>query len=466
MKLWDGRFDKATEERADAFQASVRFDQRLYREDICGSIAHATMLGEQGILPGTDVQAILAGLKQILSDFETGSMTPPPGTEDIHMWVEQELTNRIGEAGKRLHTARSRNDQVALDMRLYAKRTCTETAQSLAALLDTLFFLAEQHADDVLPGYTHMQRAQPITLGHWALAYAEMLLRDVKRVNQAREAADTMPLGAGALAGTTYPIKREYVKQQLGFANITRNSLDAVSDRDFVLDYLYAAAAGMMHLSRLCEELVLFSTAEYGFVQMDDGYATGSSMMPQKKNPDMAELVRGKTGRVYGGLMALLTVMKGLPLAYNKDMQEDKETWFDARDTWIDCLVIAQGMLATITFDTERMRTGALNGFANATDCADYLVKRGVAFRDAHAITGRLVAFCLGRGCGLKDLALSEFQSFSPVFGADIYDEISLDACVSSRRVPGGTAPDNVRHEAKAGRERLVRLMADAALMP
>ncbi len=462
MKLWDGRFEKATEAHADAFQASVGFDRRMYREDINGSIAHAVMLGEQGILSEEDVSAIVDGLHAILNDFEAGAMTPSPGCEDIHMWVEQELTNRIGDAGKRLHTARSRNDQVALDMRLYARRTCLETAQALSALLDTLFTLAEKHAADVMPGYTHMQRAQPITVGHWALAYAEMFLRDVQRVIHALEAADAMPLGAGALAGTTYPINRERVKEQLGFAKISRNSLDAVSDRDFVLDYVYAACTSMMHLSRLCEELVLFSTAEYGFIEMDDSYATGSSMMPQKKNPDMAELVRGKTGRVYGSLMALLTVMKGLPLAYNKDMQEDKEAWFDARDTWIDSLRITQGMLSTMTFDNGRMRKGALDGFANATDCADYLVRKGVPFRDAHAVTGQLVAYCLGRQCALQDLKLDEFRTFSPAFDADIYDAISLDACVTARNVPGGTAPDNVRKEAKAGRERLAKLMQDA----
>ncbi len=462
MKLWDGRFDKPTDADADAFQASVGFDRRMYREDIQGSIAHAVMLGTQGILPEEDVLPIVAGLQGILADFEAGSMSPPDGCEDIHMWVEQELTLRIGDAGKRLHTARSRNDQVALDMRLYAKRTCEETAQALCALLETLFDLAEKHAPDVMPGYTHMQRAQPVTLGHWLLAYAEMLLRDFRRVLHAGDAADAMPLGAGALAGTTYPISREYVQEQLGFAAITHNSLDTVSDRDFVLDYLYAASAGMMHLSRLCEELVLFSTAEYGFVAMDDSFATGSSMMPQKKNPDMAELVRGKTGRVYGGLMALLTVMKGLPLAYNKDMQEDKETWFDVRDTYISCLSITRGMLSTATFDVASMQRGALDGFANATDCADYLVRKGVAFRDAHAVTGQLVAFCLGRGCALTDLTLAEFQTFSSAFDNDIYEALSLDTCVSARNVPGGTAPDNVRREADAGRKRLADMMADA----
>ncbi len=458
MKLWDGRFSKGTEARADAFQASVSFDQRLYREDIRGSIAHATMLGQQGILSPQDVQVIVEGLTGILADFEADKLIPPPGCEDIHMWVEQELTARIGEAGKRLHTARSRNDQVALDMRLYAKRTCDETLEALRGVLNALFALAEKHAEDVMPGYTHMQRAQPVTVGHWALAYAEMLLRDVQRVLHAKNAADSMPLGAGALAGTTYPINRDSVRQQLAFADITHNSLDTVSDRDFVLDYLHAAATGMMHLSRLCEELVLFSTAEYGFVEMDDSYATGSSMMPQKKNPDMAELVRGKTGRVYGSLITLLTVMKGLPLAYNKDMQEDKEAWFDARDTYIDCLAMVQGMLSTMQIDTRRMEQGALDGYANATDCADYLVKKGVPFRDAHAIIGQLIAFCLGRGCALHDLTLEEFRQFSPVFDQDVFPAISLAACVSARNVPGGTAPDNVRTEAARARARLEAL--------
>jgi argininosuccinate lyase len=455
MKLWDGRFEKDTDPSADAFQASIGFDRRLYQEDIQGSLAHAAMLVKQGILSPTDGEAIATGLTDILADFESGNITIPPGCEDIHMLVEQELTRRIGDAGKRLHTARSRNDQVALDMRLYTMRACEETQAAIHDLCATLLDLAEKHAGDIMPGYTHMQRAQPITLGHWLMAYFEMFLRDIGRVQAAKAAADSMPLGSGALAGTVFAIDRTAVMETLGFSNLSRNSLDAVSDRDFVLNYLYAAAAGMSHLSRLCGELVMWNTAEFAFVTMDDAYATGSSMMPQKKNPDLAELVRGKTGRAYGSLITLLTVMKGLPLAYNKDMQEDKEAFFDAQDTYIGCLTMTEAMLRTLTFHTDVMHNGALDGFTNATDCADYLVRKGVPFRSAHEITGKLVAYCMGKGCAIGSLSQEEFAQFSAAFSADIYEAISLDTCVKARQSTGGTAPDNVLAEVQLGRERL-----------
>ena len=459
MKLWSGRFAKETDKTVDDFHSSLPFDQRLFREDIRGSIAHARMLGKVGLLTPEESAQIEAGLDAILKDIIAGSLSIGREAEDIHMLVETLLTERIGEVGKKLHTGRSRNDQVALDMRLYALATCEETAEALFALCQTLLTLAEKHAGDVMPGYTHLQRAQPITLGHWFMAWFEMLLRDLRRVQFTKHSSDCLPLGAGALAGTTYPLDRAFVQEELGLASLCRNSLDAVSDRDFLLDYLHAATTGMMHLSRLCEELVLYSSTEFGFVTMDDGYATGSSMMPQKKNPDVAELVRGKTGRIYGAHLALLTVMKGLPLAYNKDMQEDKEGFFDARDTYIRCLRMMRPLLATTRYNLTIMQQGALNGFTNATDLADYLVKKGVPFRDAHAISGQTVAYCLGKGCALNDLTLAEFRQFSEVIMEDVYDAISLSACVSGRKVVGGPAPSNVLSEVALGKERLVALM-------
>ncbi len=453
MKLWSGRFQKETNHLVDDFHSSISFDRRLYAQDIRGSMAHAKMLRRQGILSAEDEQAIQRGLREILADMEAGKISFPPESEDIHMLVESILTERIGEAGKRLHTGRSRNDQVATDMHLYAKDTCGDTLTLLRELEELLLELAEKHCEDVMPGYTHLQRAQPVTLGHHLMAYFEMFRRDMIRVRNARAAADVCPLGSGALAGTTYPLDREFAAGELGFAAVSQNSLDGVSDRDFLLDYLSAASMGMMHLSRFCEEMVLWSSLEFGFVTMDDGFATGSSMMPQKKNPDVAELIRGKTGRVYGDLTALLTAMKGLPLAYNKDMQEDKESFFDARDTWIKCLHVFTEMLRTASFRTDRMLQSASAGFANATDLADYLVKKGVPFRDAHAVSGRLVARCLEKGCALDELSLEEMRVFSPVFDQDVYAAISLSACVSARDLTGGPAPRQVRAAVARGRE-------------
>ena len=445
MKLWGGRFSKATDDLVDDFNSSISFDKRLYEEDIRGSIAHATMLGEQGIIPAADAEAIVRGLEGILEDARAGKIEWQTDAEDIHMNVETLLTARIGEAGKRLHTGRSRNDQVALDMHLYARRSAREMQELLAELISLLCDLAEEHLETVMPGYTHLQKAQPITLGHHLTAYAQMFLRDRRRFRAAEAAADVMPLGSGALAGTTYPLNRNRVAELLGFSAITENSLDGVSDRDYLLDWLHAASLTMMHLSRFSEELILWSTNEFRFVTMDDAYSTGSSIMPQKKNPDVAELIRGKTGRVYGDEMALLTVMKGLPLAYNKDMQEDKEGFFDARDTLVKCLTVFTAMLRTLTFRKDEMAKGAAGGFTNATDCADYLVTKGVPFRDAHRVVGQLVALCLDRGIPLDALSLEELRQHHPAFGEDVYEAMSLDACVRRRSLPGGPAPEAVR---------------------
>ena len=452
MKLWGGRFEKSTDGMVDDFHSSITFDKRLYKQDIEGSIAHATMLGEQGILTPADADAIVAGLKDLLQDIEAGKVDFQLDAEDIHMNVETLLTARIGQAGKRLHTGRSRNDQVALDCRMYVKDVADEAVAHLAELLHALLDAAEAHKADIMPGYTHMQKAQPITLGHHLCAYAEMFRRDIGRFQAAKAAADAMPLGSGALAGTTYPLNRARVAELLGFSQLTRNSLDGVSDRDFVLDYLYACSVTMMHLSRFCEELILWNTNEFQFVEMDDAYATGSSIMPQKKNPDMAELTRGKTGRVYGDLLALLTVMKGLPLAYNKDMQEDKEALFDARDTLIKCLSVFTGMFKTLRFRTDVMRRGASGGFTNATDAADYLVKKGLPFRDAHEVLGKLVLHCIGENKALLDLPLEELRAFSPLFDEDVYTALSMETCVNARRLPGGPAPDMVQQTIDEGR--------------
>ncbi len=445
MKLWGGRFGKATEGLVDDFHSSISFDQRLYEQDILGSIAHAVMLGEQGIIPREDAEKITEGLRGILSDAKAGKIQWRTDAEDIHMNVETILTERIGEAGKRLHTGRSRNDQVALDTRMYARSACRETELLLEDLLHVLLDTAREHLHTIMPGYTHMQKAQPITLAHHLMAYVQMFLRDRERFRAAGRAADVMVLGSGALAGTTYPLNRERVAEMLDFSAISENSLDGVSDRDFLLDYLSAASVCMMHLSRFCEELILWNTNEFRFVEMDDGFATGSSIMPQKKNPDVAELIRGKTGRVYGHLMGLLTVMKGLPLAYNKDMQEDKEAFFDARDTLVKCLTVFTAMLKTITFRKENMERGASGGFTNATDCADYLVRKGVPFRDAHRVVGELVAHCLNENKALLDLTLPELKHFHPSFEEDVFEDLSMIACVEKRRIPGAPAPDMVQ---------------------
>ena len=455
MKLWGGRFAKSTDHLMDDFHSSISFDQHMAEEDITGSIAHATMLGEQGIIPQADADKIVDGLKGILADVEAGKIEWMVDAEDIHMNVETILTQRIGEAGKRLHTGRSRNDQVALDVRMYAKKACRETEEMLNDLLEVILSIAQDNLDTIMPGYTHMQKAQPITLAHHMMAYFEMFLRDRRRFRAAFDAADVMPLGSGALAGTTYPLNRERVAELLGFADITQNSLDGVSDRDFLLDFLHAASTTMMHLSRFCEELIIWNTNEFRFVEMDDAYATGSSIMPQKKNPDVAELIRGKTGRVYGDLMALFTVMKGIPLAYNKDMQEDKEAFFDARDTLVKGLTVFTAMLRTCTFRREVMERGASGGFTNATDAADYMVKHGVAFRDAHEVVGRLVAHCLNENKALLDLTLEELKAFHPVFEADVFDDLSMLSCVQKRRIPGAPAPDMVQMAIDLGRKRM-----------
>ncbi|MBR3098197.1 MAG: argininosuccinate lyase [Clostridia bacterium] len=455
MKLWGGRFGKATDGLVDDFHSSISFDQRLFEQDITGSVAHATMLGEQGIIPAEDAARIVEGLKGILEDARAGRIKWMVDAEDIHMNVETLLIQRIGEAGKRLHTGRSRNDQVALDTRMYAKVACRETEAMLEDLLNVLLDIAQSHLHTIMPGYTHMQKAQPITLAHHMMAYVQMFLRDRERFRAAFRAADVMVLGSGALAGTTYPLNRERVAELLGFSAVSENSLDGVSDRDFLLDYLSAASICMMHLSRFCEELILWNTNEFRFVEMDDGFSTGSSIMPQKKNPDVAELIRGKTGRVYGHLIGLLTVMKGLPLAYNKDMQEDKEAFFDARDTLVKGLTVFTAMLRTVTFREDVMEKGASGGFTNATDCADYLVRKGVAFRDAHRVVGELVAHCLNENKALLDLTLDELKTFHPAFEQDVFDDLSMIACVEKRRIPGAPAPDMVQKAIDSARRKL-----------
>ncbi len=444
MKLWGGRFEKSTDALVEDFHSSISFDQRLYKQDIQGSIAHARMLGEIGVLTSAEAQQIIEGLKGILTDIREGKIQFEIGAEDIHMNVEKLLTERVGTVGKKVHTGRSRNDQVALDLRLFLREEIDHTQELLIALLRTVLNLAKEHQETYMPGYTHLQKAQPISFAHHMMAYAQMFLRDLGRLKDTRQRLNVSPLGSGALAGTTFPLEREMVAQELGFDGITWNSLDGVSDRDFALEFLSAASILMMHLSRLCEELVLWSTGEFQFVIMDDGYSTGSSIMPQKKNPDVAELVRGKTGRVYGDLVALLTVMKGLPLAYNKDMQEDKEQVFDAVDTIQKSLLVVEPMLRTMKVNKKAMAEGAKGGFTNATDLADYLAKKNVPFREAHEIVGKLVLYCSKRGCGLEDLTLKEFQEHSDVFAEDLFESIGIEYCVRQRHIPGGPSPESV----------------------
>ena len=436
-KLWGGRFSKNTNELVDAFNASIEFDKRLYHEDIRGSIAHAQMLGKCGIIPAEDVEKIVAGLETILADIEAGNFSFEVALEDIHMNIEARLTERIGVAGARLHTARSRNDQVALDMHMYMKREIVEIGELLLQFEKALLAVAKKHDRTLMPGYTHLQRAQPITFAHHLLAYFNMLQRDFRRLQGVWSGADMMPLGAGAIAGTTFPIDRFDVAEQLNFGSVYANSMDAVSDRDYIIEFLSFASVLMMHMSRLSEEICLWSSTEFGFIELDDAFATGSSMMPQKKNPDIAELVRGKTGRVYGALTSILTTMKGIPLAYNKDMQEDKELPFDAIDTTKGCLQLFAGMLRTMTFKNDRMEESAKHGFTNATDAADYLVNHGVPFRDAHGIVGQLVLLCLDKKIPLDDLPLEEYKKISPVFEEDIYEAISLKTCVEKRNTTG-----------------------------
>jgi argininosuccinate lyase len=443
--LWSSRFSADTDALTDELNASISFDRRMYREDIAGSAAHAEMLARRGIIGRSEADAIIAGLKDVLADIEAGRFEFRQSDEDIHMAIESELTRRIGEAGRRLHTARSRNDQTALDLRLYLKSEISEIRGQLLALLGTLCDMADDNLGAVMPAYTHLQRAQPSTFAHYMMAYANMLRRDVTRLEDCRRRMDLSPLGSGAATGTTYPIDRDFTARELGFSGVTENSLDGVSDRDFAIELLSALSILMMHLSRFSEEIILWCSWEFRFIELTDKFATGSSIMPQKKNPDVAELVRGKTGRVYGSLMALLAVMKSLPLAYNKDMQEDKEQVFDAVDTVKKCLPVFTAMLASATVRRDNMRAAAAGGFINATDCADYLVKKGMPFRDAYAVTGRLVGICAAEGLTLETLPLERYRENSPLFENDVFDAIRLETCLRERRSDGGPAPEAVR---------------------
>ena len=452
MKLWAGRFSKEADERVNDFNSSISFDSRMYRQDIAGSIAHATMLGEQNIIAPSESETIIKGLKSILSDLDSGKLAFDPEAEDIHMFIEAELTARIGDAGKRLHTARSRNDQVALDIRLYLRKAAEGLISQVKELICSLCNQAEQHTETVMPGYTHLQRAQPITFGHHLMAYCQMLLRDIDRLKDAKNRMNVMPLGSCALAGTTYPLNRERVAELLGFSSVTLNSLDGVSDRDFCIELAGAVSILMMHLSRLSEDIILWCSWEFKFIELDDAFATGSSIMPQKKNPDITELVRGKTGRVYGDLNTLLTMMKGLPLAYNKDMQEDKEAVFDAVDTAALCLKTMIPMIDTMKPIPSNMRRAAAKGFINATDAADYLTRKGVPFRDAYKITGTLVAQCIEKDTTLEELPLEDYKALCGEFEEDIYQAISLETCVKGRTVVGGPAPERVKEQIAAVR--------------
>ena len=442
MKLWGGRFTKEENQLVHNFNESISFDQKFYRQDIAGSIAHVTMLAKQGILTEEDRDAIIAGLKSIREDIDNGTLKITTESEDIHSFVEANLIERIGDAGKRLHTGRSRNDQVALDMKLYTRDEIDEMDGLLKGLLEVLLKLMEDNLHTYMPGFTHLQKAQPVTLAHHVGAYYEMFRRDRGRLADIRKRMNYCPLGSGALAGTTYPLDREYTAELLGFDGPTLNSMDGVSDRDYLLELLSALSIIMMHLSRFCEEVIIWNSNEYQFVEIDDAYSTGSSIMPQKKNPDIAELVRGKTGRVYGALNALLTTMKGIPLAYNKDMQEDKEWAFDAMDTAKGCITLFAGMLKTMQFNKDRMEESAKHGFTNATDAADYLVNHGVPFRDAHGIVGKLVLTCIEKKIPLDALPLEEYKKISPVFEEDIYEAIDLKTCVNKRITIGAPGKD------------------------
>jgi len=445
-KLWGGRFTENTDSLVYDFNASIGFDKRMYRQDITGSIVHARMLGRCGIIPAEDSEAIVKGLEGILADIESGKIAIDETMEDIHSFVESELTARIGDAGKKLHTGRSRNDQVALDVKLYARDYIDSLDVKIKDLLCTLFNIIENNTETFMPGFTHMQKAQPVTLAHHMSAYFEMFRRDRSRLFDIRKRMNLCPLGSGALAGTTYPLDREFVARELGFDGPTVNSMDSVSDRDHIVELLSALSTIMMHLSRFSEEMIIWNSNEYRFVEMSDAYSTGSSIMPQKKNPDIAELVRGKTGRVYGALMSMLTTLKGIPLAYNKDMQEDKEPFFDAADTVLNCVTLFNGMLSTVTFNKKVMEESAKNGFTNATDVADYLVVKNIPFRDAHRIVGELVLLCIDKGCALDDLTLDEFKKYSPVIEDDIYDAISMKTCVMKRCTKGAPGPDAMKN--------------------
>lgn len=452
-QLWGGRFTKETDQLVYNFNASITFDQKFYKQDIEGSIAHVTMLAKQGILTEQERDDIVRTLKEIRDEVESGKLEITSEYEDIHSFVEANLIDRLGDTGKKLHTGRSRNDQVALDMRLYTRDELLHTDDLLKELLETILKIMEANTETIMPGFTHLQKAQPITLAHHMGAYFEMFKRDRLRLHDIYERMNYCPLGSGALAGTTYPLDREYTAELLGFYGPTLNSMDGVSDRDYLIEFLSACATIMMHLSRFSEEIIIWNSNEYQFVEIDDAYSTGSSIMPQKKNPDIAELVRGKTGRVYGALMSLLTTMKGIPLAYNKDMQEDKELSFDAMDTVKGCIALFTGMLATMKFNKGKMRLSANNGFTNATDAADYLVKHGVPFRDAHGIIGKIVLYCIERGIAIDDMSLDELKAICPVFEEDIYEEISMETCVNNRLTigaPGKVAMEKVIEAEKA----------------
>ncbi|MBQ2426212.1 MAG: argininosuccinate lyase [Lachnospiraceae bacterium] len=445
MKLWGGRFTKQTNQLVHNFNESISFDQKFFRQDIAGSIAHVTMLAKQGILSNEDRDVIIAGLNSIREDLENGTLEITTEHEDIHSFVEAHLTERVGEAGKRLHTGRSRNDQVALDMKLYTRDEIDELDELLKGLLEVLLTLMEENLHTYMPGFTHLQKAQPITLAHHVGAYYEMFRRDRSRLADIRKRMNFCPLGSGALAGTTYPLDRAYTAELLGFAGPTLNSMDSVADRDYLIELLSALSTISMHLSRFCEEIIIWNTNEYRFVEMDDSYSTGSSIMPQKKNPDIAELIRGKAGRVYGALVSMLTITKGIPLAYNKDLQEDKELTFDAIDTVKGCLLLFTGMVSSMSFRKDVMEESAKKGFTNATDAADYLVNHGVAFRDAHGIIGQLVLLCIEKNISLDELSLEEYQAISPVFQEDIYEAISMKTCVEKRMTIGAPGAEAMK---------------------
>ncbi|MDP3049909.1 MAG: argininosuccinate lyase [Eubacteriales bacterium] len=454
-QLWGGRFEKGNDRLVEEFHSSLSFDRRLYSQDIRGSMAHARMLGRVGVITWDEAAQIVSGLEAVLADIEAGRVEFSPAVEDIHSLVEQELIKKIGDLGKKLHTGRSRNDQVALDVRMYIKEEIEEIEGLLRGLRLTLVDLAEEHVETVMPGYTHLQRAQPVTYAHHLLAYFEMLGRDLGRLYDCFYRIDVMPLGAGALAGTVFPLDRESVAAELGFGRISENSLDAVSDRDFAIEFCAAASLIMMHLSRFCEEIILWSTSEFAFIEVDDAYATGSSIMPQKKNPDMAELTRGKAGRVFGDLQTLLTLMKGLPLAYNKDMQEDKEALFDAVDTVKKCLLVFKPMIRTIRVRKDRMDRAVRSGFTNATDLADYLVRKGVPFREAHEIVGKAVLYAIEQEKDLEAISLDEYRGFSASIEADVYAAISIENSLTARRLYGGPAPEAVREAIARARHTL-----------
>ena len=458
MAMWAGRFSKEVDEGVNAFNSSISFDARMYKQDIAGSIAHATMLGEQCIISMSDSLEIIGGLKEILCDIDEGRLVFDPNAEDIHMFIEAELTKRLGDVGKRLHTSRSRNDQVALDIRLYLRDEINEIKTLIEKLIETLCDIAEKNSDVIMPGYTHLQRAQPITFGHHMMAYAQMLLRDIGRLYDVYKRMNVNPLGSCALAGTTYNIDRERTSYLLGMDEPMANSLDGVSDRDFCMELASAISICMVHLSRFSEEIILWCSWEFKFIELDDAFSTGSSIMPQKKNPDITELIRGKTARVIGDNMTLLTMMKGLPLAYNKDMQEDKEAIFDAVDNIKLCLSTFIPMLATMTIIRENMRKAAAKGFINATDCADYLVKKGMPFRTAYKITGGLVALCISKNTTLEELPLDEYKQQSELFDEDVYKAISLDTCVKGRKSYGGPSPESVILQVETVRKKLEEL--------